>query len=103
MPSFSRGRSRGPLIVTDLELVRAALERPDCTPPIAREPLAPPRDAPLERAVAMIAKQYVAHLLAPIRSRVDPAGIISSFDVAAVVRGQDRSTHDAAPGLRRRR
>ena len=88
---LARGDRTGPLIVTDLELVRAALERADVhVAEIAREPLASlPADAPLDRAVAMMAERYVAHLLATDPVSGDPAGIISSFDVAAVVGGQD--------------
>jgi CBS domain-containing protein len=63
---LARGDRTGPLIVTDLELVRAALERADAhAAEIAREPLASlPADAPLDQAVAMMAERYVAHLLA---------------------------------------
>jgi CBS domain-containing protein len=88
---LARGDRTGPLIVTDLELVQAALERADVhAAEIAREPLASlPTDAPLDRAVAMMAERYVTHLLATDPVSGGPAGIISSFDVAAVVGGQD--------------
>jgi CBS domain-containing protein len=88
---LARGDRTGALVVTDLELVRAALERTDVhAEEIGREPLASlPADAPLDRAVAMMAERYVAHLLATDPVSGDPAGIISSFDVAAVLGGQD--------------
>jgi CBS domain-containing protein len=88
---LARGDRTGPLIVTDLELVRAALERADAhAGEIAREPLASvPADAPLDQAVAMMAERYVAHLLATDPVSGDPAGIISSFDIAAVIGGHD--------------
>jgi CBS domain-containing protein len=77
-----------PLIVTDLELVRAALEGADGVraAAIGREPAATlPSDASLDDAVAMMAIGYVGHLLAIDPSSGAPAGIISAFDVAAVV------------------
>lgn len=79
-----------PLIVSDLELVRAGLERPAdaCAADIAREPAATlPSDASLDDAVAKMALGYVAHLLVTDPSSGAPAGIISSFDVAAIVGG----------------
>jgi CBS domain-containing protein len=79
-----------PLIVTDLELVRAALEGADDAraADIAREPAATlSSDASLDDAVVMMAIGYVAHLLATDPSSGAPAGIISAFDVAAVVGG----------------
>jgi CBS domain-containing protein len=58
-----------------------------------------PADAPLDRAVAMMAERYVAHLLATDPVSGDPAGIISSFDVAAVVGGLDpKYARMLAPG-----
>jgi CBS domain-containing protein len=88
---LAQGDRSGPLIVTDLELVRAALERADAhAVEIAREPLARlPADAPLDQAVAMMAERYVTHLVATDPVSGDPAGIISSFDIAAVLGGQD--------------
>lgn len=80
-----------PLIVTDLELVRAALERADArAAEIAREPVASlPADAPLDQAVTMMAERYVAHLLATEPGSGAPVGIVSSFDVAAVLGGHE--------------
>jgi CBS domain-containing protein len=79
------------LIVTDLELVRAALERGDArATEIAREPVATVATGqPLEDAVALMAERYVAHLLATEPGSGAPAGIVSSFDVAAVLGGDE--------------
>lgn len=79
------------LIVTDLELVRAALERADArAAEIAREPVASvPVRAPLHQAVAMMAQRYVSHLLATEPESPAPAGLISSFDIAAVFGSRD--------------
>jgi CBS domain-containing protein len=65
-----------PLIVTDLELVRAALEGADDAraADIAREPAATlSSDASLDDAVVMMAIGYVAHLLATDPSSGAPA------------------------------
>ena len=80
-----------PLIVTDLELVRAALERPNArAADIARDPVASlPSDAPLQQAVRVMSERYIAHLLVTERDSGAPAGIISSFDIAAVFGGHD--------------
>jgi CBS domain-containing protein len=79
-----------PLIVDDLELVRAALEDADDAQAadIARGPaVMVPSDASLEDAVAMMASSHVAHLLATDPGSRSPVGIVSSFDVAAVLSG----------------
>jgi CBS domain-containing protein len=79
-----------PLVVTDLELVRAALEGADDTraADIAREPAATLSIyASLDDAVAMMAIGYIAHLLATDPSSGAPVGIVSCFDVASVVGG----------------
>jgi CBS domain-containing protein len=81
---------RAPLIVTDLELVRGALERGGAAraSEIARDPVtALGTGEPLEDAVALMAERYVAHLLATDPGSGAPAGIVSSFDVAAVLGG----------------
>jgi CBS domain-containing protein len=80
-----------PVIVTDLELVRAALERADArASEIAREPVAVlAADASLEEAVVMMAQRSLAHLLATHPGSGAPAGIVSSFDVAAVLGGHE--------------
>jgi CBS domain-containing protein len=83
------GDRSGRLIVTDLELVRAALERADArASDIAREPAASvPAAAPLDQAVSAMAERYVAHLLVTEPGSDAPTGIVSSFDVAAVLGG----------------
>jgi CBS domain-containing protein len=80
-----------PLIVTDLELIRAALDRADDprAADIARDPVATlPGDAALQDAVAMMAERYVAHLLVTDPDSGEPAGVVSSFDVVVVLSGQ---------------
>lgn len=79
-----------PLIATDLDLVRVALERPDArADEIAREPLATlASDAPLDDAVAMMSERGISHLLATEAATGAPVGIVSTFDVAAVLGGQ---------------
>jgi CBS domain-containing protein len=79
-----------PLIITDLELVRAALERPSDTRAgdLASEPVPTIDDnASVDEAVAKMAELYVRHLLAvdPVSGR--SCGIISSLDVVAVLGG----------------
>jgi CBS domain-containing protein len=90
-----------PLIVTDLELMGAALERPDAeAADLAREPVASlPANASLDQAVAMMAVRYVSHLLGTEPESGDPAGIVSSFDIAAVLGGeQPRYARMLRPG-----
>jgi CBS domain-containing protein len=79
-----------PMVVTDLELVRAALEQPDArAADIAREPVASlSADASVDQAVATMAERYVAHVLVTEPASGDPAGVVSSFDIAAVVGGE---------------
>jgi CBS domain-containing protein len=86
-----------PLIVTDIQLVRAALERSDDARAgdIARDPVATlPSDASLDRAVAKMAELYLEHVLATDPATGVPCGIISSFDIASVIGGHQ-------PGLAR--
>ena len=80
------------LVVTDLDLIRAALAGgPDQTAAeIAREPMAVIRaSARLEDAVASMAKSDISHLLVSEPEADWPAGVISSFDIASVVAGRD--------------
>jgi CBS domain-containing protein len=79
------------LMASDLDLVRAALERADARAgEIAREPAASlPTTAALEQAIRMMSERSVAHLLVTDSDSGAPAGIISSFDVAAVFGGHD--------------
>jgi CBS domain-containing protein len=81
---------RTPLIVSDLDLLRAALERADArASDIAREPAATvDAEAPLREAVAMMSERGVAHLLVTGPGSAAPAGVVSSFDVASVLGGQ---------------
>lgn len=103
---IERPTDSGPMFVTDLELVRAALQPTDNARAgdLARGP-APslPIDAPLRQAVAKMGDLDVAHILA-----VDPAsgvscGVISSFDLAAVLGGdlpsRRRTLNPANPHL----
>lgn len=80
-----------PLIVTDMEIVRAAVEQPGTATAadVAREPIATvSADATLDDAVEMMAARYVTHLLATDPASGAPAGILSSLDVAAVAGGR---------------
>ncbi|MGZ4179578.1 MAG: CBS domain-containing protein [Solirubrobacteraceae bacterium] len=80
----------GPLLsVSDMEIVRAAVERPEATAAdIAREQMATvPIDATLDEAVEKMAIHYVTHLLATDPVGGEPLGILSSLDVAAVAGG----------------
>lgn len=83
--------STAPLIATDLELVRAGLERADARAgDIAREPATTlSADAPLEHAIRLMAERYTSHLLVTDPQSRAPAGIISSFDVAALFGGHE--------------
>jgi CBS domain-containing protein len=79
-----------PLIVTDIELVRAALEGADDARAvdIARDPVATlPADASLDLAVAKMAELYLEHVLATDPATGVPCGIISSFDIASAIGG----------------
>ena len=79
-----------PLIVTDRELVRAALEGGENAhaSDLAGGPAATlPADAGLDEAVAMMAARYVTHILAVEPSSGTPAGIVSSLDVVAILAG----------------
>jgi CBS domain-containing protein len=100
-----------PLIVTDIELVRAALERPGDVRAvdIARDPVATiPADASLDLAVAKMAELYLEHVLATDPATGVPCGIISSFDIVSVIGGHRpggaRARHPAptrrAPSVR---
>lgn len=68
-----------PLIVTDLDLVRGVLERPDARAgEIASEPLAAlAADASLDDAVATMSERETSHLLVTEPASGAPAGIIS--------------------------
>jgi CBS domain-containing protein len=79
-----------PLVVTDLELIRAALDRPSDARvgDLPSEPLPTINDNDLvDEAAAKMAELYVRHLLAvdPVSGR--PCGVLSSFDIVAVLGG----------------
>jgi CBS domain-containing protein len=79
-----------PPIVTDLELARAALERPDGRAlDMAREPVpVVSADAPLSEAVAVMTDHGAAHVMIAGEDGT-PAGIVSSFDVVALLGGHE--------------
>jgi CBS domain-containing protein len=79
------------LMASDLDIVRAAVERADARAgEIARRPASSvPTDASLEQVIRMMTERYIAHLLVTDPDSGAPAGIISTFDVAAVFGGQD--------------
>jgi CBS domain-containing protein len=91
---IERANDSRPMFVTDLELVRAALQRTANARAgdVARD-LAPslPADAPLRQAVAMMGDLDLAHVLAVDPASGVPCGVISSLDVASVL-GGDRSS-----------
>jgi CBS domain-containing protein len=80
-----------PAIVTDLELIGAVFERGDeavntRVDELMHEPVPTlPPGATLDAAVAIMAKQYTRHVLV---TDPDPVGVVSSFDVATVLGGQ---------------
>jgi CBS domain-containing protein len=79
-----------PLVVTDLQLIRAALHGPaDASArDLARDAISMlPADSPLAHAVAKMAELDEAHLLVTDPASGAPCGMISSFDVAAVIGG----------------
>jgi CBS domain-containing protein len=99
MPSPHGGRA---LAITDLDLLRAELGgTPDQTAgDIARDPIATvAASATLEHATAAMATLDVGHLLVGDADSDQPAGVLSSFDIAAVVSGRDpRLTRTIRPG-----
>jgi CBS domain-containing protein len=97
--------SRNSMIVTDLELIRTMLNRPDgsCAGEIARESVTTlPSDALLDQAVAKMAELYVAHVLVTGPASGAPCGVISSLDLVAVISGlQPAAAPAVRPGLAR--
>ncbi len=82
--------SGAPLVVTDRELVRAALEGREDAPAreLASEPVATlATDAELDDAAALMAKRYVTHILAVDPGSGAPAGVISTLDLVAILGG----------------
>jgi CBS domain-containing protein len=88
LPAAGAGAAR---IVTDIDLVRAALERPEAhATEIAHEPAVTlTADSKLDAAVATMAEHYVRHLLITEPESGGSAGVLSSLDVAAVVGGHE--------------
>jgi CBS domain-containing protein len=81
-----------PLVITDLDLIRAAVGpgTGGTAADLAREPIVTVAEAaPLEEAVALMAKQDLAHLLVGEPGGAWPAGVLSSLDVMAVAGGRD--------------
>lgn len=79
-----------PLFVTDLDLTRAAVHSAPSlmARDMAREPAATiSSDAPLSDAVARMAELYVDHILVTDASPDRLRGVISSFDIVAVLGG----------------
>jgi CBS domain-containing protein len=79
-----------PLVVTDLDLVRAALDQADDAKAgeLAREPIVVlSADAALAAAVEAMTVRYVTHVLVVDPVSGEPAGIVSSLDIAALVGG----------------
>ena len=78
-----------PLIVTDLELVRAAREQADVrASELTREPAATlPIDATLEDAVELMTVLSTSHVIAVEPASDALAGVVLSLDVAAAIAG----------------
>lgn len=82
----------GLLAVTDLELIRATLDgrSGEAIGDVARDPmLAVSAADSLGHAVAVMARAGLAHVLVSEPEAEWPSGVVSSFDVAAVVSGRD--------------
>jgi CBS domain-containing protein len=89
-----------PLIVTDLELVRAALQRPNDTRAgdLPSEPVPTiASNASVDAAVAKMAELYVRHLLAIDPTSGRTCGVISSLDIVAALGGYPPCTVDPRP------
>jgi CBS domain-containing protein len=85
-------RRNGALVVTDLDVIRAALggRFEAAAVEVAREPLlGVAADERMERALALMATRDVSHLLVSDPHGEWPAGVLSSLDVMAVLSGRD--------------
>jgi CBS domain-containing protein len=85
-------RREGALVVTDLDVLRAALRGgfEATAVDVAREPLLTVAvGEPLERAIALMATRDESHLLVSDPDGEWPAGVLSSLDVMAVLAGRD--------------
>ena len=89
------------LLVTELDLVRAALTRPFQTPArdVAREhAVSVASDTMLGPAVSKMSELYVDHILVTDSGSGEPRAVLSSFDVAtAVVGGRRRRPQARLP------
>jgi CBS domain-containing protein len=82
------------VVVTGLDVVRAELRGGSgiTAAEIAHEPMATVvSSAPLERAIALMARRDDAHLLVSEPGAGWPVGVLSSLDVMAVLAGRDPS------------
>jgi CBS domain-containing protein len=90
------------LVVTDLDLIRAALSGggEQTAAQMASEPMATiAPSARLEEAVALMAARDLAHLLVADPAADWPAGVLSSFDIASMLAGRDPAlTRMVRPG-----
>jgi CBS domain-containing protein len=98
VPSAHAG---GAFAITDLDLIRAALNGvlDQSAGDVAREPMATVAPtATLAQAVATMATLDVAHLLVAEPAAEWPSGVLSSFDIASVVSGRvPRLTREIRP------
>jgi len=81
-----------PLMVTDVDLMRAALTRVNRVEnfKVTLEPCAALRaDAPVSAVVATMAERYVRHLLVTDPETGAPIGLVSALDVVAALGGVD--------------
>jgi CBS domain-containing protein len=91
-----------PVLVTDRDIVRAALERPGSprASEIARDAVPMlPSDAGVDVAVAMMAAGFFRHLLVTEPGSGAPVGVVSSFDVVAALGGQYARVRDTIQPL----
>ena len=90
------------LAITDLDLLHAELggRLGETAGDVARDPMAAVApSASLEHAIATMATLDVAHLLVCDAESTVPEGVLSSFDIAAVLSGRDpRLTRMIRPG-----
>jgi CBS domain-containing protein len=84
-----------PLIVTDLDLVRAALSTTAAmhARDLTHDPIVTlSADASLDQLTATMAEREVEHVLATDPDSGEPCGIVSSFDVVALIGGEKPAT-----------
>jgi CBS domain-containing protein len=78
-------------VCTDLDVVAAALDGADEVQPQGSALPSVAADAPLAEAVEAMVREDVGHVLVVSGDDLLPAGVVSSFDVAAVVAGRSPS------------